>query len=409
MTQSGKVCVVSHCDIEVLCGTSLFHRDIVKDLEARGFSCHLTSPHQVNSCRFNIKFLWSSLKTIFRSIRSSEDTFFSEDSTILDAPLFKKKFKSIFIGNCSNIDFFVGVGGLEQQPDLLDLDFIYTSLGNISTLQIVRKLIAMNPRARLIIHFYDDWMGTTNTFGLLGVIHGFVVSKMVNNLAEQAHRILAISPRLAHLVELRFARDVDVLFRWPTNELLGFTKTTKKQTHLPRATKVIYVGSVSAHSQYHTIIQFADVLTQSVESAIEMEIYTDQQFLPKSHRLRCFDPPKNDQTYFAILTQADWVLIPAPNDNLYNYTSASIPAKIWSCILLANRILYIGSPYTEQAELLRSFGAFRLNRTDKSYIEVLLNKNSSDNKPTIDQVTQRLEQISKIQKNKLQELFYGKD
>lgn len=405
MTQSGKACLVGHSDIDFLCGTSLFHAEIANVFADRGLSCHYISPAKVDNYRFDARDLCLSLKRIFGSTRLSQKRSFSQNSANIRIPFFRKKFRSLLIGNCSNVDFFFRTGTLEQRKELLDLDFIYTSLGNISSLQIVRKLIAMNPRAQLIIHFYDDWIGTTNTSGFLGYTHGWLIQKIIGDLAKRAHRIVAISPRLAHLLELRFARNVDILFRWPTKELLEFANQRKNKRSGSRPVTITYVGSVSAHSQHRTIMKFLQALGQSNESDIQMDIYTDPRLFFKNSHFRCFSPPVNNFMYFSILAQTDWVLIPAPTEPKYNYISSSIPAKIWHCIFLATRILYVGSFHTEQAELLRSFGARRVNQIDEHSVKALLDYDLKDQKPSVQQVRQRLTRIAALQQSKLIKLL----
>lgn len=229
---------------------------------------------------------------------------------------------------------------LSRELDLWISEFkpqvIYTILGNLSYIRLVRK-VAQKYNLPVVVHMMDDWPAVMYRRGLLGPWRRWRLQIELQQIMNDAAACLAICPQMAEAYEKRYGRKFTAFHNaLDPNEWIQKARKEWSRTSEGEA-KLLYAGALIAHSQVESVRDVCDAVAALHAEGLDIEFhiyapyYAATRYRAELERPECvkiFDAP-DTMDIEALFAEADILLLPVNFDEeSVKYIRYSMPTKV---------------------------------------------------------------------------------
>ncbi len=213
-------------------------------------------------------------------------------------------------------------------------EVLYTILGSLSQIRLVRKIVEKY-RLPLVIHMMDDWPSSLYRKGLFDIYRRHAMKRELKSLLKLATRCLSISDIMAE----KFLKRYSVPFTTFHNAVDGDEWKLKSRKNWKRGNPfiMIYAGAIMQNSQLQSVADTADAVASLFQDGkhIKFDIYApwymSSQYREVLERPGCVsvsDAPDNiDITN--LFSKADLLLLPVNFDRTsIRFIRYSMPTKV---------------------------------------------------------------------------------
>jgi glycosyltransferase involved in cell wall biosynthesis len=241
------------------------------------------------------------------------------------------------VGNSGLPQRFVPSAALDRWLEAFQPELIYTVLGPLPHLEAC-LYIKRKYKAKLAIHFMDDWYAQAYTTGIFRYQRRKML-RLFHTLVEEADLHLTIGDRMSKVLSARYGKKM-AGFQNAINveKFRGEIARFRGPPRPPAQSRLLYFGSVLPFAQADTLALVANAVNRlnAQGRQLRLRIVTGQDCIPDCQaRLKDFPcveilPIDGRQEQFTEeLGAADTLLLPA-NFNSYSeeYLRYSMPTKL---------------------------------------------------------------------------------
>jgi glycosyltransferase involved in cell wall biosynthesis len=236
------------------------------------------------------------------------------------------------------------------QPEVL-----YTILGSLGYIELVDQ-IQQKTKLPLAIHLMDDGVTNPQKKGMFGRFIGREYNDKFCSLLKRTTIRIAICEEMAEAYEERYGYAFEHFQN--TVDADAWSALAKKDLSIKDHIKVVYTGSILPYAQLQSLrdcCRAVDILSRE-GLKISLDIYTPLSLFgsyihefPKSDVIRFHETITDDEMFFAILGQADVLLLPVNFDlGSRQFIRYSMPTKVPSYLTSRTPILVYGPPDVAQ-------------------------------------------------------------
>lgn len=243
---------------------------------------------------------------------------------------------------------------LERWIERYRPELLYTILGTIGMMQLV-DAIRCRFSLPLVVHFMDDWPSALYRGGLAAPLVRARMERLIERLVGAAAVRMAIGDGMA----MAFSKRYGVPF-------LPFQNALDMAALLPQArpraarrpARILYVGSIFADAQLASLLDAARAVARLADAGRQLafEIHAPA-FLAARHRaalelspaVKVIDAPESDDEFFALIRDADLLLLPSNFDPAsVRFIRHSMPTKIPAYLASGTPVLVYGPAALDQ-------------------------------------------------------------
>lgn len=232
---------------------------------------------------------------------------------------------------------------LEFRPQL-----IYTLLGNLTYLQLVRQVAALL-QLPVAVHMMDDWPAVLYRRGLFGAQLRRRMQRELRDLLSGAALRMGICEPMCRAYEAR--HGLPFLPFQNALDLPAWRAQARPDSRVHAPVRLVYTGSIVPSAQLNSLRDICDAVAALYRSGmpVELTIHSPGSMQPAyraalergpSVRL---EPAADNDTVASVLTSADLLVLPVNFDTeSVRYVRYSMPAKVPAYMISGTPVLVYG-------------------------------------------------------------------
>lgn len=249
---------------------------------------------------------------------------------------------------------------LRRWLDRFRPEVVYTILGSEGYFDLL-EAICRYTAAPFVLHVMDHGTIDPERTGLFGDYRRRTIRRRTRHLVNQAAQCLAIGEQMAEEYSRTFARPFKAFQN--TIDLDRCPAAVLKPPDRSRPARLVYVGSILPYAVLDGLRDCCRAVAELRRTGmnIRLEIHTplelfgkDAAELPIPEGGRVCDVPRTDEAFFAVLQQADALLLPVNFDRAsVGFIRLSMPTKVPAYLASGVPVLVYGPPTVAQVAYAR--------------------------------------------------------
>jgi glycosyltransferase involved in cell wall biosynthesis len=289
---------------------------------------------------------------------NAEITANNIQNTIAHVSVYRRIFRFVnrLIANEGFQDYVTVTAPLKRWVTDFQPDIIYTLLGSLGYMRLVRELVNLTG-AKLVIHMMDDWPSVRYRQGVLSGIFRRQMEIELNQIIKNTTLCMGISPAMCKAYQQRYGRE---FFSYSNAlDMAVWMRFAKQDWQRNDPVEIMYSGAILNEAQLSSLLDICRAVEALNQQGLDVvfSIHTPQPF--RDVHQTDFDDfshtslnvPLNNDDVAGAMSAADILALPVNFDrHTRRYVRYSNPTKIPAYMISGTPILAYGPLGVDQID-----------------------------------------------------------